>query len=183
MHTSVRFTFYVYWSFFDLLSIRTWIGMAGRPRSRTFGVDCGSVEEASEWVREGPWTSFIDRYSRLLNRAAGPEIIHLGGLSGTLYRKTHWKGWGPKTPTFSSGLSGRRWPFGDVHSVMSQGLLGFRTRTPQGPQNIAAQTRAAPDTAPAPGIGPNMPAGATWVVAKLWDHKNIRFCIVLPGSR
>ncbi len=46
-------------------------------------------------------------YLRLCNRASGPEIVDLINTALS-YRKTHWKRWGAKPPTFSTGPCGRR---------------------------------------------------------------------------
>ncbi len=45
---------YLYWSFFDFVSIRELFGMAGGPRSRPSGVDSGPGEGGSEGVRGAP---------------------------------------------------------------------------------------------------------------------------------
>ncbi len=42
---------YLYWTFFDFVSIRELFGMSGGPRSRPWGVDCGPGEGCSEGVR------------------------------------------------------------------------------------------------------------------------------------
>jgi hypothetical protein len=63
----------------------------------------------------------VDRYvSRSIESAktnpyprglAGPEIVEIWGLHGLSYRKTHWKRWGARPPTFSNWFCGRRGPF------------------------------------------------------------------------
>ncbi len=63
------------------------------------------------WTHRYKWLCFGWEllYFRSRNRAPGPEIVYLGGLSGLSYRKAHWKGWGgAKLPTFSSRFCGRR---------------------------------------------------------------------------
>ena len=39
---------------------------------------------------------------------AGAEIVDFAGLSGTSYRKTHWKRWGASPPTFSDLFYSKR---------------------------------------------------------------------------
>jgi hypothetical protein len=45
---------YLYWSFFDVVSIRELFGMAGRPPSRFVGVDSGSGEGGFKGGSGGP---------------------------------------------------------------------------------------------------------------------------------
>ncbi len=73
--------------------------------------------------RMGPWTdrtrygsAWPPSYCRLHNRVSGPEIVKFEGLDGpSSYRKTHWKGWGAKHPTFSNGFRGRGGPLRPQH--------------------------------------------------------------------
>ncbi len=45
---------YLYWSFFNFVSIRELFGMAGKPRSRPLGVESGPGWRGSEGVRGAP---------------------------------------------------------------------------------------------------------------------------------
>jgi hypothetical protein len=73
---------------------------------------------------------------------AGPEIVGVGRLNDSSYRRTHWKRWSSSPSSFSRGLCGERRPFistpkthdfrpGPNVKIKSGGLLGTGLWCPQ----------------------------------------------------